>query len=46
MICRPTSICRNGFVKTQFHQVGLVDKYIDHSHRIGIVDVIVEALRQ
>ncbi len=46
MISRPTSICRTGFVKTEFHQVELVDKNINHSHRIGILDVIVEAFGQ
>jgi len=46
MVSRPTSIGRYGAFKTQFDQVEFVDKDVDYAHRIGIRDVIVEALGQ
>lgn len=39
-----TSICRYGAFKPQFDQIRFVDKDVDYAHRIGLRDVIVEAL--
>jgi hypothetical protein len=44
MASRPASICRHGAFKTQCYQVKFVDKNVEYAHRIGIRDVIVEAL--
>lgn len=46
MVSRPASIRRYGALETQFDQVEFVDKDIYYAHRIGIADVIVEALRK
>ncbi|KPU56568.1 hypothetical protein AN403_1480 [Pseudomonas fluorescens] len=44
MVSRPASIGGNGTFKTQIDQVKLVDKDVDYAHRIGIADVVIEAL--
>ena len=40
-LSRPASI---GTLKAQIDQVEFVDKDVDYAHRIGIADVVVEAL--
>jgi hypothetical protein len=37
-------VSRNSTVKTQRNQLEFVDKNVDYAHRIGIADVVVEAL--
>ena len=44
MVSRPASIGWNGTFKTQIDQVEFVDEDVDYPHRIGIADVVVEAL--
>ncbi|MNR01990.1 hypothetical protein D3C85_1178260 [compost metagenome] len=44
VVSRPASIGWNGTFKTQIDQVEFVDKDVDYAHRIGIADVVVEAL--
>jgi hypothetical protein len=44
VVSRTTSIGWYCTVKTQIDQVELVDKDVDYAHRIGIADVVVEAL--
>ena len=44
MISRPAIIGRNGTFKTQIDKVKFFDKDADYAHRIGIVEVVVEAL--
>ena len=46
MVNWTTSISRYGAFETQFNQVEFVDKDVHYAHRIGIRDVIVEALRK
>ncbi len=44
VVSRPASVGWNGTFKTQIDQVEFVDKDVDYAHRIGIADVVVEAL--
>jgi hypothetical protein len=44
VVSRPTSIGWNGTFKTQTDQVEFVDEDVDDAYRIGIADVVVEAL--
>ncbi|MCP1446010.1 hypothetical protein J3D54_005142 [Pseudomonas sp. GGS8] len=44
MVSRPASIGWNGTFKTQIDQVQFVDEDVGYAHRIGIADVVVEAL--
>lgn len=44
VVSRPASIGWNGTLKTQIDQVEFVDKDVDYTHRIGIADIVVEAL--
>ncbi|MGF6317871.1 hypothetical protein ABIA60_004149 [Pseudomonas frederiksbergensis] len=44
MVSRPASIGWNGPFKPQIDQVKFVDKDVDYAHRVGIADVVVEAL--
>jgi len=44
MVSRPASIGWNGTLKTQIDQVEFVDEDVDYADRIGIADVVVEAL--
>ena len=46
MVCRPAGFGWNDTIKTQRGQVKFVDEDVDHAHRIGIGDVIVEAFRK
>ncbi len=44
VVSGPASIGWNGTFKTQIDQIKFVDKDVDYAHRIGIADVVVEAL--
>lgn len=44
VVSRPACVSRNSPVKTQINQIKFVDKDVDYADRIGIADVVVEAL--
>ncbi|MNU45015.1 hypothetical protein D3C71_338480 [compost metagenome] len=44
VVSRPACVGWDSTVKTQGDQVEFIDKDVDYAHRIGIADVVVEAL--
>src|SRR5450759_480365 len=46
VISRPTGRCRIDAFKTQLAQIKLIDEDIDHSNRIGLGNIVIEAFGQ
>ncbi|MCY1511116.1 hypothetical protein D9M68_455110 [compost metagenome] len=46
MVGRPTGFCGDDPVKTESAEVEFIDEHIDHPHRIGVCDVVIQALGQ
>ena len=44
MVSRPASFGWNGTFKAQIDQVEFVDKDVDYAQRIGVANLVVEAL--
>ncbi len=46
MVCRAASFGGCRAIGTQLAKVQFIDEYIEHPHRIGVRDLIIQALGQ